>query len=180
MNTRSHADPCARFEFEIADLVDEQLPPDRETILRNHLAACAACRAWLEEYANVDAALASEIMPVRVPADFEARLRSRIARSAPASAPTPTLLLLDEEYRQLVEGMKRQLRHRVFRDAAVTTAFGTGTWLLLRNLASATGFVDLAIRQVGPITAYGAASTAIALGALGWAAWRGLMPLARR
>jgi anti-sigma factor RsiW len=180
MTTHGNAGPCARFEYEIADLVDEQLPPDREAVLRNHLAICAPCRGWLEEYSNVDAALASEISPVSVPGDFEARLKARIAQAGPSSASAPTLLGLDDEYRRVLASLREQMRRRILASVPSAAAMAGAAWLAADQVLSRSAAFDQAVSQAGPITAYGALSIAISLGALGWAAWRGLLPAPRR
>lgn len=174
------AGPCARFEYEIADLVDDQLPPDREVVLRNHLAICTPCRTWLEEYANVDAALASGIAPVSVPGDFEARLKARIAQAGPSGASTPTLLGLDDEYRRLLASLRDQVRRRILAAVPVAAAVAGATWLSAQQFLARSGVFDQVVSQAGPITAYGAVSLVITAGALGWAAWRGLLPTPRR
>jgi anti-sigma factor RsiW len=49
-----------------------------------HLARCEACRAWLEAFAEADAALRATYAGVRAPATLAASVQRRVSRAAAA------------------------------------------------------------------------------------------------
>src|SRR5215831_13455226 len=67
---------ATRREIDDAD-INRQLSPQASA----HIAACAACRAFQSERANLRELLGS-LEPVTAPADFDFRLRARIARQS--------------------------------------------------------------------------------------------------
>jgi predicted anti-sigma-YlaC factor YlaD len=71
--------PCADYEFEIAELLDGALSPERARIVSLHLTSCVRCRAWRDRYAAVDRQLAEAIVAPPLSADFASRLKGRLA-----------------------------------------------------------------------------------------------------
>lgn len=81
---------CEAFEAELSALIDAELAPEHEAVVRNHVAACAHCQRTLAALRGVDAALAGATPP-EVPADLRARLDARLQRDdrPPLRAATP-------------------------------------------------------------------------------------------
>ena len=48
---------CEDYEFDVAELADGTLAPEKARIVRLHLAGCTRCRRWRDEYAAIDARL---------------------------------------------------------------------------------------------------------------------------
>jgi anti-sigma factor RsiW len=73
--------PCPDYEARLFQLADGELPAADQSATRSHLAGCAECRAFFDGLRILDSALARSLSPVRLPADFEKRLRNRLARA---------------------------------------------------------------------------------------------------
>ena len=73
---------CEDYEFDVAELVDGTLAPEKARIVRLHLAGCARCRRWRDEYAAIDARLTRALPQPRLPADFEWKLAARLRARA--------------------------------------------------------------------------------------------------
>ena len=71
--------PCDDYEFEIAELLDGELPPERARIVSLHLTSCLRCRAWRNRYATVDRQLGEALVAPPLSADFASRLEQRLA-----------------------------------------------------------------------------------------------------
>ena len=91
---------CEDYEFDVAELVDGTLAPEKARIVSLHLAGCARCRRWRDEYAAIDARLARALPQPRLaggfrmeacraPAGTSARTRAP-TRAPPRSGSTPT------------------------------------------------------------------------------------------
>ena len=91
---------CEDYEFDVAELADGTLAPEKARIVRLHLAGCTRCRRWRDEYAAIDARLTRALPQPRLPADFEWKLAARLrahgprlrapTRASPPSGSTPT------------------------------------------------------------------------------------------
>jgi anti-sigma factor RsiW len=69
---------CEELENQIADYLENQLPPTDRTRVAAHLAGCADCRAFARQLEQLDAALLRAVKPPPIPATFKARLHRRI------------------------------------------------------------------------------------------------------
>ena len=81
---------CLAIEEDLSALIDEELAPEREAELREHLGTCDRCARRLEELCNVDLVLASLPAP-EVRSNLRAQLAQRLAEhergeAAPARA----------------------------------------------------------------------------------------------
>ena len=74
---------CEDYEFDVTELVDHTLAPEKARIVSLHIAGCARCRRWRDEYAAMDARLAHALPRARLAADFEWRLAARLRSRAP-------------------------------------------------------------------------------------------------
>jgi len=70
---------CPEFEDLILDYCEGAASPADSALLESHIAACAACRAWLAEQRELDLRLAKSCAAPALSPDFTARLRARIA-----------------------------------------------------------------------------------------------------
>jgi hypothetical protein len=77
--------PCEKYQAALIDLAARDAQPSGE--IREHLAACAFCRAFLEQeqllVASIDSGLRS-VANAAVPAQFLQRFEARLAQEAPA------------------------------------------------------------------------------------------------
>ena len=85
MNMVTVSGACEDYEFDVAELVDHTLAPEKARIVSLHIAGCARCRRWRDEYAGMDARLARALPRPCLPAGFEWRLAARL-RSGSAAA----------------------------------------------------------------------------------------------
>jgi hypothetical protein len=109
MNSISNGYPCEDYEFDVAELVDGTLAPEKARIIRLHLAGCVRCRRWRDECAAIDARLARALPVPRLRADFDWKLAARIGtlhkeerRDRRADA--------EREYATLMSGLRGRLR----------------------------------------------------------------------
>ncbi len=71
---------CREAIDRLAEYLDAELTPRTLAALEAHLAACAACRAFLATYRKTRE-LAAKIHRVELPEPLKARLRSLLTRS---------------------------------------------------------------------------------------------------
>jgi hypothetical protein len=128
MNSIPVGSPCEDYEFDVAELVDGTLAPEKARIVRLHLGGCARCRRWRDEYAAIDARLARVLPVPRLPADFDWKLAARIGalhteerRDRRADA--------EREYATLMSGLRGRLR--------AATLSGIATWTAAAGCALA-------------------------------------------
>ena len=69
---------CDRFEALILDALDGALAPADRAALDEHLAGCGACRAFQDEQARLDAALAAAITAPSLSPTFKQQVLSRV------------------------------------------------------------------------------------------------------
>jgi anti-sigma factor RsiW len=128
MNSIPVGNPCEDYEFDVAELVDGTLAPEKARIVRLHLAGCARCRRWRDRYAAMDARLARVLPVPRLPADFDWKLAARIGaldteerRDRRADA--------EREYATLLSGLRGRLR--------AATLSGIASWAAAAGCALA-------------------------------------------
>jgi anti-sigma factor RsiW len=102
---------CEDYEFEVAELVDGTLAPEKARIVSLHIAGCARCRRWRDEYAAMDARLARTLPRPRLAPDFEWRLAARL-RTRTADGRADTRAAAQQEYAELMAGLRERLRSR--------------------------------------------------------------------
>jgi len=112
---------CDDYEFEVAELVDGTLAPESARIVRLHLAGCARCRRWRDEYAAMDARLASALPRPRLAADFEWRLAASLHPGAPDDR-ADTRVAAEREYAELMAGLRDRLRSATLGGVAAAVA----------------------------------------------------------
>lgn len=100
---------CEDYEFDVAELVDQTLAPEKARIVSLHIAGCARCRRWRDEYAAMDARLAHALPRARLAADFEWRLAARLSSRAPTGR-DDTRAVAQREYAELMAGLRERLR----------------------------------------------------------------------
>jgi anti-sigma factor RsiW len=170
MNDTHPGAPCADYEHDVADLVDGELAPERARVVRLHLEACPRCRAWHASIASLDARLEAALPRPALSADFDRRLRDRIAaatRRAPSSEMRDTV---DREYRSLLDGLRRRAGRRALLDGVAAAAVAGSVVAVAERWYAGLGGEWLSSLE-GPARwmALGTIGTSIALGALAWA-----------
>jgi anti-sigma factor RsiW len=109
MNLNPGTSPCEDYEFDVADLVDGTLPPEKARIVRLHLACCSRCRRWRDEYAAMDARLARALPVPRLPADFHWKVAARIRAGEPDER-RDRRADAEREYATVMSGLRGRLR----------------------------------------------------------------------
>jgi hypothetical protein len=77
-NSQHHFGPCDEYAFDIVELTDGTLHPERAQTVRLHMLDCLPCRRWHHEMATVDATLASGLPRPRLSPAFTANLYARL------------------------------------------------------------------------------------------------------
>jgi anti-sigma factor RsiW len=121
---------CEEFENQIADYVENQLPPADRSRITTHLAGCADCRAFAQQLEQLDAKLARALKAPVLPESFKTSLQRRIQTTA----------VLSEAQRA---ERKRQLQAEYEADLARLNRFPLPPRKLLEGLGSA-GLIVLA------------------------------------
>ncbi len=80
---------CDDYEFEVAELVDGTLAPEKARIVSLHLAGCARCRRWRDEYSAMDARLSARCPDLGSPAVSNGSWQRACGRARRTSAPIP-------------------------------------------------------------------------------------------
>ncbi len=163
---------CEDYEFDVAELADGTLAPEKARIVRLHLAGCTRCRRWRDEYAALDARLTRALPQPRLPADFEWKLAARL-RARASTARADTRVAAEREYADLMTGLRDRLRSATLGSVAGAVA-ATGCALavvpvLIEHLRPA---LDT---QTGS-AAFKIATAAITVAALAWSFGNGVLP----
>jgi anti-sigma factor RsiW len=174
MNENRTHGPCEDYEFEVVDLVDGTLAPEKARVVSLHLAGCCRCRRWRDEYAALDGQLARALPRPRLSADFEWKLAARLR--AFGDARVDTRAAAEQEYATLMDALRRRLRGATIGGVAgAVTATGCALAVLpalIDRLRPALAALDA---QSGALVA-GTAALAIVAGALGWSFGAGALP----
>lgn len=123
----SLAPPCEDRAFELMEFVDGALALADAARVQQHLASCARCRAFAGEFASTSEALAATVPHATVSADFDARLRARLAGLARNPRGTTALESVEREYREALDALRRGLRWRTALNAVATASLAGGT-----------------------------------------------------
>jgi anti-sigma factor RsiW len=116
--------PCEEFECELAELIDATLDAGRASAVQRHLDGCARCRAFVRDMRALDASLAHALPQVQLSADFDARLRERIARLPRTLANDAARAAAEDEYRSIVRALRRGVTWRTTLNALGAAAIG--------------------------------------------------------
>lgn len=127
--------PCADFEFDLVELSERTLAPERAAPLHDHVAHCARCRAYLAELSALDVALAAALPAPGLPADFDARLAQRIAALQRSPDRLAALAAAEREHEQLRNALGRALGWRTVLNGAAFGAVMGGALLALAQVA---------------------------------------------
>ena len=164
---------CEDYEFDVAELADGALAPEKARIVRLHLAGCTRCRRWRDEYAALDARLTRVALPQpRLPADFEWKLAARL-RARASTARADTRVAAEREYADLMTGLRNRLRSATLGSVAGAVAV-TGCALAV---------VPVLIEHLRPAldaqtasAAFQIATAAITVAALAWSFGNRVLP----
>ena len=135
--------PCEDYEFEIAELLDGELPPERARIISMHVTSCVRCRAWREQYAAVDRRLAAKLPRPELSMDFGVRLRERIAMTA-RKADAARRDDENREYARAIAALRRGWRLPAVLNALAAAAVAVCAWILVSTLARHFNIVQIA------------------------------------
>ena len=100
---------CEDYECDVAALADGTLAPEKARVVSLHLAGCARCRRWRDEYSAMDARLARALPAPRLAADFEWKLAARVKARAQVER-ADSRAAAEREYSDLLAGLRRGLR----------------------------------------------------------------------
>ena len=163
--------PCADYEFEIAELLDGALPPERARIVSLHVTTCVRCRAWRERYAAIDRQLTAALVAPPLPADFASRLRQRIAAESLATS-GPRREALEREYSHELELLRRGWKIPAVLNGIAAAAVAACVYAVTRG--ALTDIPLEALIRTSPVTIYSVLSTVAVIGGLAWSLRRGM------
>jgi hypothetical protein len=175
MNTPANG-ACDDYEFEVAELVDGTLAPEKARIVRLHLAGCARCRRWRDEYSAMDARLAGALRRPRLAADFEWRLGARLRARAPDGR-ADTRAAAEREYAHLMAGLRDRLRASTL-DGVAGAAAAAGCALAVLPVLAEHLRPALDVQTGSVIVRF--STVAITVAALAWAFRNRVLPGLRR
>jgi|RhiMethySRZTD1v2_1073278.scaffolds.fasta_scaffold395514_2 predicted anti-sigma-YlaC factor YlaD len=161
MSNRNPFGPCTEFEFEIADLADGALPPERAAQVQHHLAGCAPCRRWHTELAGLDEALAQALPRAQLSADFVGNLQARIReldaakRLAAAAARTAA----ESEYERMLATLRSWRWGAVLNGAAAASVVASALFALKSLAPALASSLDVSDPVVLPMLTMGVAVT---------------------
>ena len=176
MNDPTLIGPCADYEHDLVELHDGALPPERARVVKLHLADCARCRAWAVDFAALDARLAAELPQPALSAQFESRLRERIAGLSRPAARGDLRARVEHEHEALIGALERAARRRAVLGAAASVTATLCVLAAIRDalvqhaaqLHAATGGAWLVPGTIGVL---------VAVGALAWATRADTLPM---
>jgi anti-sigma factor RsiW len=177
MNEMIFAGPCADYEHDLIDLLEGSLGPEHARVTRSHVSSCPRCRAWQAEFATMDAALAAASPRPSLSADFERRLRERIATLAQPAIPGHLRARADREYERTVDAIRRGASRHALLDAIGSAAVTICILAVARGLLEQTGALQLLLEGPPRLVVFGGIGTTVALAALAWTAVRSRLPL---
>lgn len=118
--------PCEGYEFDLVEYVDAACSPERRATIRRHLESCGRCRAFVHGMSAVSESLARALPHVELSADFDAKLRDRIAGLARSAGRAAARVNAEQEYRGALASLRRGLTWNAALDALATAAVGGG------------------------------------------------------
>jgi anti-sigma factor RsiW len=180
MNDPTLIGPCADYEHDLVELHDGDLPLERASVVRLHVAQCPRCSAWVQAFASIDARLAAELPRPELASDFEARLQERLAALSRPAARGDQLgtLDLEREHDALLEALRRGARR-----SALLGAIGWATamaciFIAARDLfREASGVLATVPGGTESWMVFSVVGVAVAVAGLAWSAVRDRLPL---
>jgi anti-sigma factor RsiW len=152
--------PCEDRAFELMELVDGALAPADAARLQQHLASCPRCRAFAREFARTSEALAAAVPHATVSADFDARLRARLAGLARDTRGGTARESVEREYREALDALRRGLRWRTALNAVAAASLAGGIVVAVNTV---TPEVFASLGPSAPMAAtFGLAASALA------------------
>jgi anti-sigma factor RsiW len=176
MNDPTQLPPCAEFEYELVELDEGSLEPERARAVRAHLESCARCRAWAAAFARFDAGLAAAMPQPTMSADFDARLAQRIAAETRRMPVVNLRRSADTEYRRMLEALRSQARRNALLTGAAVAVVAVVALVVLTAVWPEAGEALAALEPARRAAMFGAFGAAIALAGLGWSALKGALP----
>jgi anti-sigma factor RsiW len=176
MNDPIRIGPCADYEHDLVELNDGALPPGRTRVVQLHLAECARCRAWAADFAALDARLAAGLPQPVLSAQFDSRLRERIASLTRPATRSDLRAQAEHEHDSLVAALERAARRRAVLGAAASV---TATLCVLAAVRDALVQHAAQLETVtgGAWLVPGAIGVLVAVGALAWSTRADTLPM---
>jgi hypothetical protein len=138
-NSQHRFGPCDEYAFDIVELADGALHPERAQAVRLHMLDCLPCRRWHHEMASVDATLTSGLpRPVLSPA-FTDNLYSRL-HALTAVEPQGRAMArqaAEAEYQQMKAATGKEWRWRAILNGVATASVVGGIVFTLQSYAPA-------------------------------------------
>jgi anti-sigma factor RsiW len=173
MNDPTLIGPCAEYEHDIVDLQDGDLAAERARMVSAHLETCMRCRAWAEELAAFDTRLAAALPRLALSADFDARLRERIAALTAPARLGELRSRLEREHDSILDALRRGARRRAALEAVAAAAATLGLLAAARGLlAHAGGWLPSLGEGPDRWLALGTLGVAISAAGLAWSVAR--------
>jgi len=126
MNSKSQhrLGPCEEYAFDIVELVDGALPPERARAVHLHMLDCLPCRQWHHEVAAVDATLASGLPRPALSPAFTDNLYSRMQALTGAEPQSRAMArqAAEAEYQQMKAATGKDWRWRAILNGVATAS----------------------------------------------------------
>jgi len=178
MNDPTLIGPCADYEHDLVELHDGDLPPERASVVRLHVAQCARCRDWTQAFAALDARLAAELPRPVLTAHFEARLQDRLAALSRPAARGDLNGALEHEHDALLAALRRGARRNALLGAIGWATAMACAFLAARDLLpEMRGALASVPAGTEPWMVFGVVGVAVAIAGLAWSGVRGGLPL---
>ncbi len=161
----AHPGACEDHEFDLAEWVDATLAPDRATAVQRHLVTCARCRAFVDDLRAVDASLAAALPRPALSQGFDERLGERLATLRRLPAREAARAAAEDEYRSLLDTLRRGLTWRTGLNALATaSACGGVVTLLISTGPTVLGSLGIVGESAQAATGFGIAGLACLCG----------------
>ena len=139
--------PCAEHEFDLVELNEGSLGPERASLLQHHLQHCTRCRDYRAALGDFDSALVRALPRPDLSPDFDARLQARIAELQKVPNRTAALAAAEREHDWMLQKLGRGLNWRTVLNAA---ALGSVVGGVVVGLDSAAPGLLQSLGLVGP------------------------------
>jgi anti-sigma factor RsiW len=179
MNNLNPLPPCADYEFEIGELGEGSLAPEKARAVRAHLESCARCRNWQSSFAEVDARLAAALHRPVLSADFASQLKARLGSESRRTPRNDLRTAADAEYLRTLEALRRSARSRAILAAVAVGAVSIGAAVLAQGLLPDAGSLLASLTAQQRLFGFGALGGVIALAGLAWSTMLGQLPTLR-
>ena len=176
MNDPILTGPCAGYEHDLVELNDGALPPARTRIVQLHIAECARCRAWAADFAALDARLSAELPQPALSAQFDSRLRERVAALSRPATRSDLRAQIEREHDALIGALERAARRRAVLGAAASVA-ATLCLLAAARDALVQHAAQLHTVAGGAWLVPGTIGVLVAVGALAWSTRADTLPM---